>query len=48
MQAVIDLAHTLHLLVIAEGVETKEESLLLEEMGCQYAQGIIMGGLSGK
>ena len=30
MQAVIDLAHTLHLLVIAEGVETKEESLLLE------------------
>ena len=35
MQAVIDLAHTLHLLVIAEGVETKEESLLLEEMGCQ-------------
>ena len=39
MQAVIDLAHTLHLLVIAEGVETKEESLLLEEMGCQYAQG---------
>lgn len=37
MQAVIDLAHTLHLLVIAEGVETKEESLLLEEMGCQYA-----------
>lgn len=43
MQAVIDLAHTLHLLVIAEGVETKEESLLLEEMGCQYAQGYYYG-----
>ena len=28
---------------IAEGVETKEESLLLEEMGCQYAQGYYYG-----
>ncbi len=42
MQAVIDLAHTLHLLVIAEGVETKEESLLLEEMGCPVCTGILL------
>jgi diguanylate cyclase (GGDEF)-like protein/PAS domain S-box-containing protein len=36
---VVDLAHTLGMKVIAEGVETDRQSTLLEEMGCDMAQG---------
>ena len=36
---VVDLAHTLGMKVIAEGVETDRQSALLEEMGCDMAQG---------
>lgn len=39
MRFIIDIANTLDIRVIAEGVETKEQADLLCSMGCRYAQG---------
>jgi diguanylate cyclase (GGDEF)-like protein/PAS domain S-box-containing protein len=41
--AVIDLAHAHELLVIAEGVETPAQLELLRTMGCDRAQGYLLG-----
>lgn len=38
-QHIVDLGKVLDLTILAEGVETVEQKLLLNEMGCQYAQG---------
>lgn len=39
VKATIAMAHSLRLVVVAEGVETRDQFTLLEELGCDYAQG---------
>ncbi len=44
VKAVIDLAHSLRLDVVAEGVETEEQLALLTAQGCRYWQGFLRSG----
>ncbi|MGL5540238.1 MAG: bifunctional diguanylate cyclase/phosphodiesterase [Erysipelotrichaceae bacterium] len=39
----IDMAQALNIQVIAEGIETKEQVMLLKEVGCIFAQGYYFG-----
>ena len=39
VKATIGMAHTLGLAVVAEGVETKKQHILLAELSCDYVQG---------
>jgi EAL domain-containing protein (putative c-di-GMP-specific phosphodiesterase class I) len=43
IQASIDLAHSLKMDVVAEGIELEEERLALLECGCEYGQGWLFG-----
>jgi diguanylate cyclase (GGDEF)-like protein len=40
-QTIVDMAHTLHLKVVAEGVETQEQRDILVNMGCDELQGYL-------
>ncbi len=40
-EAIILMAHKLGMKVVAEGVETQAQFMLLEEAGCDYAQGYL-------
>ncbi|MBY0494584.1 MAG: EAL domain-containing protein [Cyanobacteria bacterium] len=39
VRAIVGLAHTLGMDVVAEGVETAEQATALRNLGCEYAQG---------
>ena len=39
VKAIIAMSHSLGLTVVAEGVETKEQHTLLNELGCDFMQG---------
>ncbi|EMR12824.1 PAS/PAC and GAF sensor-containing diguanylate cyclase/phosphodiesterase [Methylophaga lonarensis MPL] len=41
-QAIITMAHTLNIEVIAEGIETEEQMQLLKDAGCDYGQGYFI------
>lgn len=41
--ACINLAHTLDMSVIVEGIETEADAVLMAEMGCESAQGYWFG-----
>lgn len=41
VQTILTLAKSLHLNVVAEGVETEAQCLALQRMGCAYAQGYL-------
>jgi len=43
LKALISLCHSQGMQVTAEGVETEEIAILLEEMGCDYLQGYFFG-----
>ena len=43
VQSTIALAHSLGRIVVAEGVEDRETLELLTSMGCDVAQGFIIG-----
>ncbi len=42
VQAIIAMAHTLHLEVVTEGVETFEQYQFLERHGCDFVQGYLL------
>ena len=41
--AVINLARILNMVTTAEGVETRDQLLLLRAAGCSFAQGFLLG-----
>jgi len=43
IRSTIDLAHSLDLRIVAEGVETDENLALIAGMGCDIAQGYLLG-----
>jgi diguanylate cyclase (GGDEF)-like protein/PAS domain S-box-containing protein len=41
--ALVAMAHQLQMRVVAEGVETKDQLALMQEFGCETAQGFLLG-----
>jgi sensor c-di-GMP phosphodiesterase-like protein len=41
--AIIEMAETLGLTLVAEGVENHEQGLILKQRGCQIGQGYLWG-----
>ena len=47
VESIIDLAHNLHMRVIVEGIETREQLQLIRTLGADEAQGHLLGQPSG-
>ncbi len=43
LQAILGVGEALSLSVVAEGIEERRQMTMLEEMGCEMAQGFLMG-----
>ena len=43
LEAIVGVGHALTLEIVAEGVETQSQMTTLREMGCQWAQGSLIG-----
>ena len=43
VSAIVQLGQTLHLDLVAEGIETTEELAVLEKLGVEYGQGFHLG-----
>ncbi len=43
VKAIIGMGHSLNLSVLAEGVETQEQRMMLEQLGCMFYQGYWFG-----
>jgi len=41
VKAIIAMAHSLNKELVAEGIETKEQAMLIQHYGCQHAQGYL-------
>ena len=41
VRTIVEMAHTLGFIVVAEGVETESQSAFLNELGCEQAQGFL-------
>jgi len=41
--AIVDLANSLKLKIVAEGIETTEQKIKLKALGCEIGQGFLMG-----
>lgn len=41
LKFIVELAHSIDLAVVAEGIETREQVISLKKMGCDYAQGFF-------
>jgi EAL domain-containing protein (putative c-di-GMP-specific phosphodiesterase class I) len=42
VRGIVEIAHTLGIDVIAEGIETEEQRALMADMGCRYGQGYLL------
>ena len=43
LSAIVNLGHSLNMGVVAEGVETKSQALMLQGLGCDFLQGYALG-----
>jgi EAL domain-containing protein (putative c-di-GMP-specific phosphodiesterase class I) len=43
LKGIIDLGHALQLNLVAEGIETSEQHLIVRKLGCHQAQGFYFG-----